>query len=75
MNLNLNVLTLGKDVNWPLFKNLGADDGMVNISCESQIFFFFVVNIIIMTFTNLFFLAEEAPNHVRKHILDKHGYY
>ncbi|KAL0708491.1 hypothetical protein Bca4012_074917 [Brassica carinata] len=28
LNLNLNVLTLGKDVNWPLFKNLGADDGM-----------------------------------------------
>ncbi|XP_013585533.1 uncharacterized protein At3g06530 isoform X2 [Brassica napus] len=28
LNLNLNVLTLGKDVNWPLFRNLGADDGM-----------------------------------------------
>ncbi|KAF8093273.1 hypothetical protein N665_0385s0021 [Sinapis alba] len=27
-NLNLHVLTLGKDVNWPLFKNLVADDGM-----------------------------------------------
>ncbi|CAA7017065.1 unnamed protein product [Microthlaspi erraticum] len=27
-NLNLQVLKLGKDVNWPLFKNLVADDGM-----------------------------------------------
>ncbi|KAJ4893034.1 Uncharacterized protein Rs2_19828 [Raphanus sativus] len=27
-NLNLDVLTLGKDVNWPLFKNLVTDDGM-----------------------------------------------
>ncbi|KAJ0234156.1 Uncharacterized protein HA466_0276910 [Hirschfeldia incana] len=27
-NLNLHVLTLGKDANWPLFKNLVADDGM-----------------------------------------------
>ncbi|KAF8101204.1 hypothetical protein N665_0209s0060 [Sinapis alba] len=27
-SLNLQVLTLGKDVNWPFFKNLGADDGM-----------------------------------------------
>ncbi|CAN8269591.1 unnamed protein product [Cochlearia groenlandica] len=26
-NLNLQVLRLGKDVNWPLFKNLVADDG------------------------------------------------
>uniref|UniRef100_A0A1J3J391 Uncharacterized protein n=1 Tax=Noccaea caerulescens TaxID=107243 RepID=A0A1J3J391_NOCCA len=27
-NLNLQVLKLGKDVNWPLFKNLVTDDGM-----------------------------------------------
>ncbi|WZZ42003.1 uncharacterized protein At3g06530 [Brassica napus] len=27
-NLNLHVLTLVKDVNWPLFKNLVVDDGM-----------------------------------------------
>ncbi|KAL1211858.1 hypothetical protein V5N11_023843 [Cardamine amara subsp. amara] len=27
-NLNLHVLKLGKGVNWPLFKNLVADDGM-----------------------------------------------
>ncbi|KFK38114.1 hypothetical protein AALP_AA3G071300 [Arabis alpina] len=27
-NLNLQVLKLGKDVNWPLFKNLVSDDGM-----------------------------------------------
>ncbi|CAH2054802.1 unnamed protein product [Thlaspi arvense] len=27
-NLNLHVLKLGKDVDWPLFKNLVADDGM-----------------------------------------------
>ncbi|KAF2610788.1 hypothetical protein F2Q70_00009686 [Brassica cretica] len=27
-NLNLHVLTLVKDVSWPLFKNLVADDGM-----------------------------------------------
>ncbi|KAL0799472.1 hypothetical protein Bca101_054647 [Brassica carinata] len=27
-DLNLHMLTLGKDVNWPLFKNLVADDGM-----------------------------------------------
>ncbi|KAF3543800.1 hypothetical protein DY000_02003729 [Brassica cretica] len=30
-NLNLHVLTLVKDVSWPLFKNLVADDGMKNL--------------------------------------------
>ncbi|XP_010486163.1 PREDICTED: uncharacterized protein At3g06530-like [Camelina sativa] len=30
-NLNIHVLKLGKDVNWPLFKNLAADDGMKKI--------------------------------------------
>lgn len=28
------MLKLGKDVNWPLFKNLVADDGMVHISLQ-----------------------------------------
>ncbi|XP_048636041.1 uncharacterized protein At3g06530-like isoform X1 [Brassica napus] len=35
LKLNLNVLTLGKDVNWPLFKNLGADDGMKKLPIMS----------------------------------------
>ncbi|CAN7010076.1 unnamed protein product [Brassica rapa subsp. trilocularis] len=30
-NLNLHVLTLVKDVSWPLIKNLVADDGMKNL--------------------------------------------
>ncbi|XP_010464227.1 PREDICTED: uncharacterized protein At3g06530 isoform X2 [Camelina sativa] len=30
-NLNIQVIKLGKDVNWPLFTNLAADDGMKKI--------------------------------------------
>lgn len=47
------MLKLGKDVNWPLFKNLAADDGMVNMSLR-----FYYPSILQVAITNLLMVVE-----------------